>query len=453
MIKLVIFDLDGVLVDSRDLHYEALNAALFEIDTCYVINREEHLSSYDGLPTSEKLKMLTIDKNLPEDLYETIWKLKQKKTTELISLFEVDERIVEILKILKERNYTIACATNSIRETAKLQLIKKGFFEHIDFLYSNTDVEKPKPDAEIYMRCMLRAKANPDETLIIEDSYYGRMGALRSGGYLLPVKNSSDVTFQKIINRINEVEKRNTKIEMGSDITILIPMAGAGSRFSDAGYKLPKPLIKVDEKPMIQIVVENLPKGHHIFLVQKEHEEKHNIKYLLRLLDPNCEIIIVEGLTDGAACTALLAKDLINNDKPLLIANSDQFLEWNDEEFMYAMEEEKIDGGIVTFTATDQKWSYAKIDEKGVVTEVAEKNPISNIATVGVYYWKKGSDFVKYAEQMISLGIKTQGEFYICPVYNEAIQDGKKITTYQVEKMWGLGTPEDLEKFNACYRE
>ena len=114
---------------------------------------------------------------------------------------------------------------------------------------------------------------------------------------------------------------------------------------------------------------------------------------------------------------------------------------------MYSMIADEIDGGILTFTATHPKWSFAKVNEEGYVTEVAEKNPISNIATVGVYFWKKGSDFVNYAEQMIKKDIRTNNEFYVCPVYNQAIQDGKKIKTFPVERMWGLGTPEDLTYF------
>ena len=134
MIKLVIFDLDGVLVDARELHYEALNEALADIDEKYVVDRQEHLSTYDGLSTSKKLNMLTESKGLPTDLHNAIWRLKQQKTIQIIDNFSPDERIIKILRRLKSEGYTIACATNSIRETAKLQLIRRGFFEHIDLM-------------------------------------------------------------------------------------------------------------------------------------------------------------------------------------------------------------------------------------------------------------------------------------------------------------------------------
>ena len=233
-------------------------------------------------------------------------------------------------------------------------------------------------------------------------------------------------------------------------MNILIPMAGAGSRFEQAGYTFPKPLIEIHGKPMIQKVVENLNiDGRYIFLVQKEHYEKYALKYLLPLIAPGCEIIQVDGVTEGAACTTLLAKKLIDNDAPLITANSDQFIEFLDEDwpdFLYG------DGGMLTFTATHPKWSFAKVDEMGYVTKVAEKQPISDIATVGVYYWGKGSDYVKYAEQMIEKDIRVNNEFYVCPVFNEAIQDGKKIKTIPIKKMWGLGTPEDLRYFLTYYK-
>jgi dTDP-glucose pyrophosphorylase len=160
----------------------------------------------------------------------------------------------------------------------------------------------------------------------------------------------------------------------------------------------------------------------------------------------------VEGVTEGAACTTLLAKEFINNDQPLLMANSDQFVEWDSNEFMYKMVEQDLDGGIVSFKATHPKWSFAKIDTHGYVTEVAEKNPISDIATVGIYYWKHGSDYVKYAEQMIQKNIRVNNEFYVCPVFNEAIGDGNRIKTFDVPNMWGLGTPEDLKYFLENYK-
>ena len=451
MIKLIIFDLDGVLVDARELHYKALNKALSSIDEKYVIQRDEHLSTYDGLSTVKKLNMLTKNKGLSKKLHNSVWGLKQEMTLKIIDGFFVDNRLQDMLRTFKSEGYIIACATNSIRETAKLQLIRKGFFEYIDFMYSNQDVKNPKPNAEMYLKCMIKAEVNPTETIIVEDSHIGRKGALSSGAHLCAVEDSNDVSYEKVKGVIDSANK-NGEVKpkwQGGNMNVLIPMAGAGSRFEQAGYTFPKPLIEVNGKPMIQVVVENLNiDAKHIFIVQKSHYEKYNLKYLLNLItNNNCEIVQVDGITEGAACTTLLAKELIDNDEPLVMANSDQFLEWDSNEFMYSMVADDVDGGIVSFEATHPKWSFAKLGEDGFVTEVAEKKPISNIATVGVYYWRKGSDYVKYAEQMIEKDIRTNNEFYVCPVYNEAIGDEKKVKVFPIDKMWGLGTPEDLGEY------
>ena len=276
-----------------------------------------------------------------------------------------------------------------------------------------------------------------------------RKGAVESGGHLCAVKDCEDVTYEKINEHL---DKHNNGAIIpkwqGGKMNVLIPMAGAGSRFQKAGYTFPKPLIEVNGKPMIQVVVENINvDAKHIFVVQKSHYEKYNLKTVLNNITPDCEIVQVDGVTEGAACTTLLAKEFINNDQPLLMANSDQFVEWDSNEFMYSMVGDNIDGGMLTFRSNHPKWSYAKLNDDGFVTEVQEKNPISDIATVGIYYWAKGSDYVKYAEQMIDNDIRVNNEFYVCPVFNEAIADDKKLKIFDIEKMWGLGTPEDLNYF------
>ena len=231
-------------------------------------------------------------------------------------------------------------------------------------------------------------------------------------------------------------------------MNIVIPMAGAGSRFESAGYTFPKPLIEVEGQPMIHKVVNNLNiQGRYIFLVQKTHYEKYNLENLLNMISPGCEIIQLEGLTEGAACTVLTSRELIDNDEPLIIANSDQYIDWNAFETISEFSNEGIDGGILTFNSVHPKHSFAKVDGQGYVTEGAEKKPISTNATVGVYFWKKGSDFVYYADQMIQKNIRTNNEFYVCPVYNEAIQAGLKIKAGLVDEMWGMGTPEELNNF------
>lgn len=236
---------------------------------------------------------------------------------------------------------------------------------------------------------------------------------------------------------------------------IIIPMAGRGSRFAKLGYEKPKPLIPISTFggiPMIQAVVNNMQlNGEHIFIVQKEHCEKYELDKFLKSICSNCKVIMIDGITEGAACTVLLAKEHINNDEPILIINSDQYIDWNRNEFIRKTSMGN-DGCIFAFNTNNPNCSYVKLNSEGFVTEAVEKKQISDTGTVGIYYWNKGSEFVKYANQMIQKNIRTNNEFYICPVYQEAINDGKKITTFDVIRNWSLGTPEDLSYFVDNYK-
>lgn len=454
MIKLVIFDLDGVLIDAKLIHYYALNGAISKVcGADKTIKWDEHLTTYDGLPTRKKLEVLSVNKGISPSLYDDIWAEKQSQTIEVVkSLIKADDYVQQrqTLQWLVENGYKVFVASNSICESIRCMLSCSELIHYVHRFYSNEDVKSPKPHSEIYIKSILDAGLNPKEVLIIEDSHIGRKSAHESGAHVLGVNTPKDITINNIqaaINRANTYTIYKPKWQ-GRNMQVLIPMAGAGSRFEKAGYTFPKPLIEVDGKPMIQLIVENLNiDAHYIFICQREHFEKYNLNYMLRLIAKDCSIIQVDGVTEGAACTTLLAKELIDNEFPLLIANSDQYVEWDSNEFLYSCVNSNIDGGILTFNSVHPKWSYAKLDDLGYVCEVAEKRPISNNATVGIYYWSKGSDYVKYAEQMVENNRRSNNEFYVCPVFNEAIADGKKIKTFPIEKMWGIGTPEDLEIF------
>ena len=437
--------MDGVLVEAKQIHYDTLNEALAEIEPKYVISETEHLSTYDGLKTTQKLELLTKNKGLHPEFYDSIWYRKQQLTIEAISQLNPDERLISVFKELRDRGYKLACCSNSIRRSVLVILSKIGLIEYMDLILSNEDVKNSKPHPEMYWKAMSMMGVLPEETLIVEDSPPGLLAASRSRANVLRVDNPKDLVLSKIFSKLEKTDNMNTPKWQGGNLNILIPMAGAGSRFEKAGYTFPKPLIDVNGKPMIQVVIDNLNiEANYIYVVQKEHRAKYNLDTLLNLITPGCKIVEVDGLTEGAACTTLLAKEYINSDAPLLMANSDQFVEWDSNEFMYKMIEQKLDGGFLTFNATHPKWSFTKVDENGYATELAEKNPISDIAIVGIYYWASGAEYVKYAEQMINKNIRTNNEFYVSPVYNEAIGDGKKIKPFHIEKMWGLGTPEDL---------
>lgn len=239
-------------------------------------------------------------------------------------------------------------------------------------------------------------------------------------------------------------------------LNIVIPMAGRGSRFQKAGFTLPKPLIPIHGQPMIRLVIQNLrPDCDHrfIFLCLEEHVKTYKIDQGLRAWSPNCEIVLVDAVTEGAACTVLLAKDFINNDDALMIANSDQWVDLDINDYLRFMETSSADGLIMTMTADDPKWSFVRFNEQREICEVVEKEVVSDEATVGIYNYRRGKDYVEAAEAMIARDFRVNGEFYVAPAYNEMIAKNMKVEYYNIGSeasgMYGLGIPTDLEKFES----
>jgi len=236
-------------------------------------------------------------------------------------------------------------------------------------------------------------------------------------------------------------------------INIVIPMAGLGSRFSIAGFEKPKPFIDVNGKPMISRVLDNIGiKNAKFFLIaQKSHLEKESIivNEIEKKYDAN--FIPIDGLTEGTACTVLHARKHINNDSPLIIANSDQIVDIDLSKFLMDCQNRKLDGSILCFEDPEKnpKWSFAKINNENLVTEVQEKNPISKFATVGIYLFSKGKYFINSSIDMIINNERVNNEFYTCPVYNYLINENKRIGIYNIKynQMHGLGTPEDLNNY------
>jgi HAD superfamily hydrolase (TIGR01509 family) len=452
MIKAVAFDIDGTLVESKNLHFDTLNFALREIIN-YEISYDEHIKRFDGLSTKQKLEILLIEGKVPNDdrkLLNEIWNKKQEYTAKyLVDQCKEDSRIIEVFKYLKfVKGVKIAIVSNAIRQTVNTVLKALNLSQYVDLVVSNMDVENPKPHPEPYISVLCAFKVGPAEVLVFEDADTGISSAKRAGCNVATVKGPYEIEIKNVINKIEKYDNPQKFAWESDTMNVLIPMAGAGSRFEKAGYSFPKPLIEVKGNPMIKAVVDSLNiKAHYIFLVQEAHYEKYNLGNLLRIIAPGCDIVKVNGLTEGAACTSLLAKQYINDDRELFIANSDQIIEWDSTKFFYHVYSKNADGAILTFKNTHPKWSYVKLDDYGNITQVAEKQVISETATCGIYYWKKGSDYVKYAEQMIEKNIRVNNEFYIAPVFNEAIQDKKLIKPFNVKSMYGIGTPEDLNTY------
>lgn len=238
-------------------------------------------------------------------------------------------------------------------------------------------------------------------------------------------------------------------------LNIVIPMAGRGSRFAQAGFQIPKPLIPVGGRPMIQWIIENIrPARAHrfIFLCLAEHLEIYpEVPEELRRLCPGCDIVSVPGVTQGAACTVLLAKALIDSEEPLMIANSDQIVDLPIDEYLAAGDAPGVSGLIMTFWSDHPKWSYCRMREDRTVSEVVEKQVVSNEATVGIYNFRHGHDFVRAAEAMIAADLRVNGEFYVAPCYNQLIEEKARVVTVETGReyagMYGLGIPEDLQFF------
>ena len=238
-------------------------------------------------------------------------------------------------------------------------------------------------------------------------------------------------------------------------LNIVVPMAGRGSRFSQAGYALPKPLLDVHGRPMIEVVIDNIkPSCPHrfIFICQREHLEQYALAESLVHAGPSTVILPIDGVTEGAACTVLLAEQWINSNQPLMIANCDQYIATPIDSYLQGMEAGGFDGFIMSMTADDPKWSFVRLDGAGEVTEVVEKRVVSNEATVGIYNFKRGADFVNAAHDMIACKDKTNNEYYVAPTYNylpRGSRTGFMNIGSERAGMYGLGIPDDLRYFNA----
>jgi len=237
-------------------------------------------------------------------------------------------------------------------------------------------------------------------------------------------------------------------------LNIVVPMAGRGSRFAEKGFALPKPLIPVFGIPMIKVVIDNIrPNSPHrfIFICQEGHLKDYQLDQHLKTWSPGCSVIAIDRITEGAACTVLLSRESINSDDPLMIANCDQYVDISIDDYLHDMQTRKLDGLIMTMKANHPKWSYVGFDQGGRVNRVVEKEVISDEATVGIYNFRKGSEFVSGAEEMIAKNLRVNNEFYVAPVYNQLIERGATLGVYSIgtegNGMYGLGIPEDLEKF------
>ncbi|NBT59917.1 HAD family hydrolase, partial [bacterium] len=355
MIKAIIFDLDGVLVDAVNLHYQAFSQAIklfgFEVPPAI------HGFNYNGLPTTVKLEMLSQVSSLPRSLHSFINEMKQVYTQELLNQkLKPSLSQINLLKKLRERGMKLAVASNCTRGTVELVLERLQIRPFFELVLSKDDVEKSKPDPEIYLECLNKLGVAGDEVLIVEDSQPGIIAARKVTSHVATVKSPIEVTLSFLSDQISKFRDENYLD--ARTVEIVVPMAGLGSRFAEAGYSDPKPFIQVLGKPMIQWVIDNLAsknyRVHFNFIVNRAHLESFDLEARLDQLAPGCQIISVPNKTEGAACTVLLALERIALDRPLVIANSDQFVEASFDDFLEKSLGSDKDGLIMTFPAHDK---------------------------------------------------------------------------------------------------
>jgi len=457
--KCVLFDLDGVLVNSRVLHFETFRDALKEV-VGITLTWSEHEKELDGLPTKTKLRMMVEKGVLTAEQSDKVYSKKQELTLLLLpGTMKPRATLTHLLTTLKSRGLRLFCVSNAIRKTVEESLKQLEIYDFFETFYGNEDAAEGKPSPALYLKAIEATGVSATDCLIVEDSHHGRQAAHASGAHVLEVEDAEDVTLELLQKALSQ--PFNSRYDGVKCINIVVPMAGEGSRFKMAGYKDPKPFIPVASKPMIRWVLENMlpkepvPVKFHL-IMRSDHLTMYPVHSLFEGMPPTVSFAVhlTRGLTEGAACSVLIAKSMINSSNPLVIVNSDQFLEWTSDSFYKSLLNPTYDGCILTFLQPDPKdikWSYASVNNDGLVTEVAEKKWISPFATVGLYGWARGSDFVSQAEQMIAKNIRTNNEFYVCPVYNEAIAAGQKVRVSLCKGMWGLGVPEDLEKFRRDY--
>lgn len=235
-------------------------------------------------------------------------------------------------------------------------------------------------------------------------------------------------------------------------INILIPLAGSNQFFNELEYPYPKPLIEINNKTMIEHVIENFntikEEKQFIFIVNSEECTKYHLDNALNLLTDNkCKIIKIDNQTKGATCSAMMAIEHINNDKKLIIANADQLFDDNLGSIISKFKD--VDAGVITFNSIHPRWSYARIDENNHIVETAEKRPLSKNAIAGLFYFKRGKDFISSSMSMIQKDASVNNLYYISPTLNEMVLQNKKMTIYKIDnnKYHTFYTPQKIQEY------
>jgi HAD superfamily hydrolase (TIGR01509 family) len=441
VINAVVFDLDGTLVETRDLHKEALNEALRCVaGAMFVISEEEHAAEYDGLSTAQKLKKLNTAKNLNPELNKAIWARKQELTNAMVSTtVKPDERIVRVISELKRLGYPVGVASNCIRSSVDLILKFLGIYHLVDLSVSNDDVEFAKPAPDIYLKAAACFGISPDEILVVEDAPFGWQSALLAGARLLRVKSSADVTLPRLLSAINDLNNAT------DPVVVIVPLAGPIPNVHTAGGArgLHPSLYDVRGRACIEHAISSIVSRRHpmefVFVVLGDSIPDSLLLKAAQWLPTR--IVRLQTPTRGALESVLAAEQFIRPCAPLLISDGSHVVEWRPGHDIDELLDVRGCAAAVSVTRSeDSRWSYANVDSDGYVSSVQEKTRISNTALTGLYMWRRGADFVRDAREAVRVGPRVRGLMYVAPVLNYAVSRHERVRAFAVEALHSLRT-------------
>jgi HAD superfamily hydrolase (TIGR01509 family) len=461
-VRLIIFDLDGVLVESRDLHYEALNRALTEVaGPEFAISRDEHESVYDGLSTNQKLRLLTASKGLAEHLNHAIWTRKQELTEELVrTILRPTQHVLDAVVALKAMGFPIAVASNCIRSSVRSILEAIGIAPHIDVYVSNEDVAQPKPDPDMYLSVCRAFCVDPSEALVIEDSPKGFEAAARAGCHLMRVHSPADLSIAAVRDRIAAVES------IQETVTVVVPMAGPAPEMWASGIsggvaEAPVGLVDTAGKSIIQWAMSAVRSRRfslrYVFIVKHSVLKSFNVASLCAAAVDYAPLRIEGIQTDtlGAVRTIMSISDAaIPRDSPLVVTDGHHIAEWGVGHSFDTLLSTHADGAIAVHRSADPRWSYVRHvpGQPVTVAEVrTDRDPVSSHACTGLYYYRRAGDFFSAAESLVARGARERGLYYTASTFNELISRGRRVVTVPVERMWSLRTPSEARSFSLHY--
>lgn len=458
-IQLIVFDLDGVLVESKDLHYDALNEAIAQVAGAdYIITRPEHETVYDGLSTNQKLRLMTIHKDLPLAMHKPIWVKKQQLTDEMVrDQLKPDAELLAGLRALKAAGYPLAVASNCIKSSVHNILDSIGVLPIIDAYFSNEDVENAKPAPDIYRKACAAFGVSPQSTLVVEDSVKGFEACIRADCHLFKVDTPADVRAHAILDRVSAINQSN------KPVTVVVPLAGTNDLYWMDGpeavpSEIPPFLTDANGAPALEWVVRPLLHSRYglrfIFIVKDAQRAKYKLDSLLPRIVGFCptHIVSVHGETLGALKTVMMARDVIPEDAPLLLCTCSNVTAWLPGCSVDDLIDVHADGALATFESTDPRSSYVRLhkDTRHVV-DVHEKVPVSDTACTGLYFWKRGADFFAAAQSQMQRAVKTKGLYFLAPTYNEAIRSGLTIKTVPAKTCWSVRNVHEIRAFADEY--